>query len=286
MQWTAEAEAALKKVPFFVRKKVKSRVEKETAAEGKTVVDIEAVKTTQKRYLSGMAAEVKGYQLDTCFGSNGCPNRSVISEDLLKRLEQVLQEADLLSFLKKQVGDNLKFHHEFRVTVADCPNACSQPQIKDVGIIGAVMPAITDQACSGCEACVDVCPDKAIVLDETVAIDGQRCMACGKCILACPTGTLGEQVKGYRVLLGGKLGRHPRLARELPGIFNEREVLDIVDACLVLYKKKSRGGKRFAAVLTDTDFDQLSKRFWKQNWPGFQARKVNKFFTSGAGKIP
>jgi anaerobic sulfite reductase subunit C len=158
------------------------------------------------------------------------------------------------------VGDNLKFHHEFRVTVADCPNACSQPQIRDVGIIGAVMPAITDQACSGCEACVDVCPDDAIALDETVAINSQRCMACGKCILACPTGTLSEQVKGYRVLLGGKLGRHPQLARELPGIFSEQEVLDIVDGCLALYKKKSRGGKRFAELLTDADIQTLAKQ--------------------------
>lgn len=260
MQWTAEAEKALKKAPFFIRKKVKSRVEKETAAEGKMVVDIEAVKTTQKRYLSGMAAEVKGYQLDTCFGSSGCPNRSAISDDLLKRLERVLQEADLLSFLKKQVGDNLKFHHEFRVTVADCPNACSQPQIKDIGIIGAVMPTITVQACSGCEACVDVCPDDAIVLDETVAIDRQRCMACGKCILACPTGTLDEKTRGYRILLGGKLGRHPRLARELPGIFREQEVLQILDVCLALYKKKSRDGKRFAELLTDADIETLAKR--------------------------
>ena len=58
MQWTVEAQAALKKVPFFVRKKMRSRVEKEAAEDGKTVVDIEAVKTTQKRYLSGMDAEV------------------------------------------------------------------------------------------------------------------------------------------------------------------------------------------------------------------------------------
>ena len=255
MQWTAEAEAALKKVPFFVRKKVKSRVEKEAAGEGKTVVDIQAVKTTQKRYLSGMAAKVKGYQLDTCFGPSGCPHRSVISDDLVKRLEQVLQAADLLSFLKQQVGDDLKFHHEFRVAVADCPNACSQPQIKDVGLIGAVKPHMTEEACTLCGACVDVCPDNAITLDETVTIDPKRCMACGKCILACPSGTLDEKAKGYRVLLGGKLGRHPHLAKELPGIFDEQDAIGIVKACLTLYKKKSRRGKRFAEILTDADFD-------------------------------
>jgi len=261
MRWTVDAEAAMKKVPFFVRKKVKSRVEKQASEDGKTVVDMDAVKTTQKRYLSGMAAEVRGYQLDTCFGPGGCPNRSVISDDLLKGLERILQQADLLSFLKEQVGDNLKFHHEFRVTVADCPNACSQPQIKDIGIIGAVAPTISDHACSGCRACVDVCPDDAVILDETAAIDRQRCMACGKCVLACPTGTLGEKTKGYRVLLGGKLGRHPRLASELPGIYSEQDVLHIVDAGVALYKKKSRSGKRFGDLLTDADFDALARRF-------------------------
>jgi anaerobic sulfite reductase subunit C len=267
MQWTAEAEAAIKKIPFFVRKKVRSRVEKEAAEDGKTVVDIEAVKATQKRYLSGMAAEVKGYQLNICFGSGGCSNRSVISDDLVRRLEQVLQAADLLSFLKEQVGDDLKFHHEFRVTVADCPNACSQPQINDVGIIGAALPAITEQACTHCGACVDVCPDDAITLDETVTVDQERCMACGKCILACPSGTLGEKAKGYRVLLGGKLGRHPRLAKELPGIFEEEEVIRIVEACLTFYKERSHHGKRFAEILTDAEFDDLVGLFRVNRFP-------------------
>jgi anaerobic sulfite reductase subunit C len=261
MQWTLEAEATLKKVPFFVRKKVRLRVEKEAAEEGKTVVDIEAVKSTRKRYLNGIAAKVKGYQLDTCFGPGGCPHRSNPTDGLVKRLEQVLQAADLLSFLKEQVGDDLKFHHEFRITLADCPNACSQPQIKDVGIIGAVKPHVTEEACTLRGACVDVCPDNAITLDETVSIDRERCMACGKCILVCPSGTLGEKAKGYRVLLGGKLGRHPRLAKELPDIYDEEEVIGIVEACLTLYKKKSRGGKRFAEILTDSDFDDLVELF-------------------------
>ena len=32
MQWSPEAEAAIKKVPFFVRKRVRARVERETRA--------------------------------------------------------------------------------------------------------------------------------------------------------------------------------------------------------------------------------------------------------------
>ena len=137
MRWTPEAEAMIKKVPFCVRKKVRLRIEKEAADLGKTVVGIREVKDSQKRYLSGMAAEVKGYQLDVCFGPSGCVNRASISDELVKDLGKVLQKADLLSFLKEQVGEDLKFNHEFRVTLSDCPNACSQPQIKDIGIIGS-----------------------------------------------------------------------------------------------------------------------------------------------------
>ncbi len=259
MQWTLEAETAIKKVPFFVRKKVRARVEKEAAKDGRTIIDIAAVKITQKRYLSGMADEIKGYQLDTCFGPSGCPNRSLVSDDLVRRLEQVLQTADLLSFLKKRAGDNLKFHHEFRVTVADCPNACSQPQIKDVGIIGAVLPDVTDEPCTGCGACIEVCPDDAITFDKPVAIDRQQCMGCGKCILECSTGTLRQKAKGYRILLGGKLGRHPKLAKELPGIFDAQGVIRILEACLRFYKEKSAHGERFAAILTDAAFDDLAK---------------------------
>ena len=62
MKWTDEAEAEIKKVPFFVRKKVRQRVEKEAAASGKSTVGLAEVNSTRKNYLEGMSAEVKGYQ--------------------------------------------------------------------------------------------------------------------------------------------------------------------------------------------------------------------------------
>ncbi len=59
---------------------------------------------------------------------------------------------DLLSFLKQHVQGDLKYHHEFRITIAECPNACSQPQIKDIGIIAALVPGLTNEVCTACEA--------------------------------------------------------------------------------------------------------------------------------------
>ncbi|MEE8541197.1 MAG: 4Fe-4S dicluster domain-containing protein [Desulfobacterales bacterium] len=262
MKWTPEAETAIKKVPFFVRKKVRARVEKEAYELDREIVSIADVKATQKRYLSNMSTDIKGYQLDICFGPNGCPNRANAGDTLLSSLEDLLQKEDLLGFLKQRVEGDLKFHHEFRISLADCPNACSQPQIKDIGIIGACSPSQTDETCTQCEACVEACKEDAVILnDEGPEIDYARCINCAKCIQACPTGTLAEGKKGFRVQLGGKLGRHPQLARELPGIYDENQVMQIVKDSIDFYKQNSRQGERFAEIFKDKEFEAFVRRY-------------------------
>ncbi len=258
MKWAPEAEKAIKKVPFFVRKRVRARVEKEADAEGKLVVTLAEVNATQRRYLNNMESEMRGYQLDTCFGPSGCPKRIIDSNPLIPRIQAMLEEADLLGFLKQTVSGKLRFHHELRVSVADCPNACSQPQIKDIGIIGACRPGLTENECTLCEACVEACPEDVISLSgeaDCPAIDETGCIACGKCVAVCPTETIVAGETGYRVQLGGKLGRHPRLAMELPGIYGEDAVIRIVRDCIDFYKANSRNGKRFAELLKPKHMD-------------------------------
>jgi len=65
--------------------------------------------------------------------------------------------------------------------------------------------------------------------------------------------TIEEQEKGFRVLLGGRMGRHPRLAMEVPGIKTVAQVLSIVENCLNFYKSHSRNGQRFSHILNSTD---------------------------------
>lgn len=276
MQWTREAEEAVNKVPFFVRKRVRARVEKEAAEGGKTMVGLADVKATQKRYLKSMASQIKGYQLDVCFGPAGCPNRITSDGDALaERIEALLRQANLVDFLRSKGVTDPKFHHEFRIALADCPNACSQPQIKDIGIIAALFPTRGETACIGCDACVNTCRENALSLDcpaPAPELHSQRCVGCGRCISACPTGSLEGGVMGYRIQLGGKLGRHPRLARELPGVYDAQTVLDIVAACLTLYKSKSSCGERFGELLEPTDFDLLADRFGPKSLKGRQRR--------------
>lgn len=264
MEWSEEAESAVRKVPLFVRKRVRARVEREAAAEGKHYITLAEVQATQKRFLAGMSREVQGYRLEACFGGTGCPNRAAESDTLYKRLDALFRQADLLSLLKERVRGDLKLYHEFGITLADCPNACSRPQIRDLGIIGAATPAVTDAPCTACEACIQACRESAIRLAEGgPVIDMAACLHCGACAAECPSGTLRIRTTGFRVLIGGKLGRHPRLGVELPGIHSADEVMEIARACIDFYRRRSIRGERFAALLSPSDLEDFISRFGK-----------------------
>jgi dissimilatory sulfite reductase (desulfoviridin) alpha/beta subunit len=75
----------------------------------------------------------------------------------------------------------------------------------------------------------------------------------------CPTGALEEDARGFRVLLGGKLGRHPQLGKELPGIFAPRDFLLILKKSLNLYLQHNTCGERFGEILHRTGIDVLTE---------------------------
>ena len=203
MNWTEEADEAISKVPFFVRKRVRKRVEEEAARSGSSAVTLEHVKACQKRFLNQMEEEVKGFQVEACFGSTGCPNRAVAYDAFPKKVEALLARKNLKSFLKEKAQGPLKMHHEIRVSISECPNACSRPQISDIGLIGARSPKISAESCIQCGACVDICREGAIILaGKWPVLDLEKCVSCGQCISACPTRTLQEEEKGLRIQVG------------------------------------------------------------------------------------
>ena len=262
MKWESDAEKAVRRAPFFVRKRIRARVEETARQTGADRVAMAHVNAARDNYVRNMESEVRGFQVETCFGQSGCPNRAVKDGGLADNLETVLAGADMLPFLKIGVSGPLKLHHEFRVTISECPNACSRPQIADIGIIGARLPRVDpDASCSQCLACVDTCREKAVQCEseDGPEIDFEQCLACGQCIDVCPTGSITQGETGYRVQLGGRLGRRPRLARELPGLRSPESVTALVNRVVDLYKSKKRPGERLADVLESDDFEKLGR---------------------------
>jgi len=165
--------------------------------------------------------------------------------------------------LKKNINGPIKLHHELRISISCCPNACSRPQIADIGLIGASYPEVTGTSCIRCDQCVSKCKEGAISFQDGSAlpvIDGNRCLGCGACISSCPSGTLIEAKSGYRILVGGKLGRHPQLATELPSLFQEDDAIRMVVGCVEHFMEHGKGGERFGSIINRTGVDPLLKR--------------------------
>jgi len=195
--------------------------------------------------------ELKGWRIETCKGpKQGCANRAAPDDALAADLDAVFRARDFGVGLGAIVGGKLKHRHEFTVAIADCPNACSRPQIADLGLIGAAEPRQTAEVCHQCMGCVHACREGAIAHPGLLPIlDPARCVRCGACTRVCLSGTLQVGRRGWRMQVGGKLGRHPRLGTELPGLYSREGVLAAAGCCLDLYLRHSHAGERFGDLL-------------------------------------
>ncbi|HCF05033.1 MAG: dissimilatory sulfite reductase (desulfoviridin), alpha/beta subunit [Desulfomicrobiaceae bacterium] len=252
MKWTKNAEESIRQTPSFAQSRMKNQKDPRRASPGEHL----SACPRQRQQHQG---EIKGYRVESCFGDRGCPNRIDNGDDLLQALKRHLDSLDLQSQLQERIRGPLKSHHEFKISISHCPNACSRPQIVDVGCIGAVFPQPGAATCASCMRCIAVCREGAIRLSGGApVIAPERCLGCGQCIRVCPTGSIEEDRRGYRVLVGGKLGRHPRLGTELPELASPQMVLEVVHRCIEHHLRHCQG-ERFGEVIERTGLDFLRR---------------------------
>jgi len=55
---------------------------------------------------------------------------------------------------------------------------------------------IDEKLCAGCGACVEVCPERAITIDQVAKIDPDICTECYVCIPECPNNAIGRPESG------------------------------------------------------------------------------------------
>ena len=246
--WEEEANALLKKVPFFARRFAQARVEELVQSQGRFDIRAEDVERARRAFLRDIEQQEKSekkdsedssrmvlYQVDVCKGKAlGCPFGLVDTQWLAQRVIALLEELQITEFLLKRTDGLLLPHHKIKVAIAGCPNSCHQPQIKDFGVI-AHESVVVDPSCecSLCMKCLKECREGAITImeDRTVIIHQEKCVKCGLCARVCHTGSIKIDRVGYSIVLGGKVGRHPRFALQLMELATEEQVIKALEIC-------------------------------------------------------
>jgi len=193
------------------------------------------------------------YSITRCKGiEQACPYLIPEVPDPGKSLEDMVTDSGWPELLRAATKGRPKPHQQVRIVQAGCPNACSRPQIADFGLIRAGIPAIDAAFCSNCGACAATCPEGAIEsLEGAHRIDPAKCLYCLRCRGVCPEGALEAETTGYRVLVGGRLGRRPMLARELRWVYSPRQGLDLLAGCLALLRRHFVPGVRLGDLVLE-----------------------------------
>lgn len=263
--WAPEAAQALKGVPALVRPLARRKVEERVRGEGRARVSLVDFSDAEARFRAVLgdrgekelapllpAANRPGAELvvlESCRAKlSGCPNALMDTDPWREALEEWLAANHVSERLRAKVsGDQVLFHHKLRLALAGCPNGCSRPQIADLALVGTVTPVFDPDDCTTCGACAAVCPDGAIAVAESLSWDQDQCLGCLGCADACPSGAVSLGPVRARVLMGGKLGRHPRLAGEVARVESPARAVALMGGAMDDYIEHAPQGERFAA---------------------------------------
>jgi len=153
---------------------------------------------------------------------------------------------------------------KIRIALSGCPNACTSPMLNEIGIIGRVRPVRTPGQCTGCGTCVQYCKERAIHIRNGVCVlDPKKCVQCGVCIHSCPFNIIQPEHRHYRILVGGRRGRHPHIGREMITLEDEGQVISVVEKIVQWVYRRAWSGRLLSEQMDDLKFDSFKQEIAK-----------------------
>lgn len=158
----------------------------------------------------------------------------------------------------------VKLPHKFKIAAGGCPNNCVKPDLNDLGIVGQMIPNFDEDLCNGCKKCQieKQCPMKAAKVENgTLEIDREVCNNCGRCVGSCPFDAIEDGTPGYKIYIGGRWGKKIAQGRALSKVFiSEDELLDTIEAAILLFREQGRTGERFSDTIDRIGFENVEEQ--------------------------
>jgi dissimilatory sulfite reductase (desulfoviridin) alpha/beta subunit len=300
MEWDSQAADEFIKMPYAAAGKEGARAyaEKLARKNGSDKVTLKEFEETKKVYFAGvpekvrirelerrivegetdlrqrmekeardmLAREVDLFDIQLCHARNfRCRNQNIEVRELKLELEQKLRELKLTELIADLIpeGQRIMAHDRLRIPVSACPNGCTAPESRDFGVAGVAKPTVTDAICNECFTCVDTCRRRAILIrNGRPEIDVTRCDCCGQCVKLCPDDVLAYEDSGYKIWVGGHIGRIPQYGYVLFKMADKDTLFRSLEVCVELIREESIGAEGLGSIINRLGVAPLFKKIY------------------------
>jgi dissimilatory sulfite reductase (desulfoviridin) alpha/beta subunit len=186
-----------------------------------------------------------------CMGTDHCKYANIDSLALAKQIDE--------RFFGKEMPVKV------RIAISACPNGCASERMNEIGITGIREPFRDHDLCTGCGTCQKYCREHAIVIRRgKVVLEKKLCVECGMCVMPCPFDVLRGSEPRYRITVGGRRGRHPKVGRELVTVSDPEVVLEIVGKIIKWTYELASSDVLLSEQLDELEFNELKREIRDQ----------------------